>query len=249
MAVRRLAEMTWEEVRDLDRPRAVAILPIGATEAHGPHLPLATDVVISEAMAEEGAKRLAADGRDVLLLPTLAFTPAAFAAGFPGTVSLRKETAAAVLEDIARELARHRLRTLAIANSHFDPSNIESIYLAKARCDDEDILNFVYPDLTRKPWALRLTDEFKTGACHAGCFEGSIVLARRPDLVREDIRRTLEPNPASLSAAIRAGKRSFEDAGGPRAYFGSPREATGAEGESTIAVLGRILDEAVRAAL
>ena len=46
MPVHRFAEMTWEEVRDLDRSSAVAILPVGAVEAHGPHLPLGTDVVI-----------------------------------------------------------------------------------------------------------------------------------------------------------------------------------------------------------
>ncbi|HWN67087.1 MAG TPA: creatininase family protein, partial [Haliangium sp.] len=58
MPVLRLAEMTWEELRDVPRERAVAILPVGATEAHGPHLPLGTDVIIAEAMARRGAERL-----------------------------------------------------------------------------------------------------------------------------------------------------------------------------------------------
>ena len=47
MAIRELADLTWEEVRDLDRPRTVALLPMGAVEAHGPHLPLGTDTVRS----------------------------------------------------------------------------------------------------------------------------------------------------------------------------------------------------------
>src|SRR2546422_6372108 len=51
MAVLDLAHLTWEEVRDLDRTKTVAIVPVGAVEAHGPHLPLATDVIIAEAMA------------------------------------------------------------------------------------------------------------------------------------------------------------------------------------------------------
>jgi creatinine amidohydrolase len=55
--------------------------------------------------------------------------------------------------------------------------------------------------------------------------------------------------PASLSAAIRAGARTFEEAGGPRAYFGRPADATAAEGRETIAALGAILAEAVLAAL
>src|SRR5262245_39517096 len=62
MSVRELADLTWEEVRDLDHARAVAILPVGAVEAHGPHLPLGTDVVIARAMARAGAGHLAALG-------------------------------------------------------------------------------------------------------------------------------------------------------------------------------------------
>jgi creatinine amidohydrolase len=103
------------------------------------------------------------------------------------------------------------------------------------------------PDLTTKPWALRLGEEFRSGACHAGRFETSIVLAERPDLVREPIRRDLPANPASLSRAIREGKTSFEEAGGPRAYFGWPAEASAEEGRTLIDALGAILDQAVQA--
>ena len=71
-----------------------------------------------------------------------------------------------------------------------------------------------------------MTDEFRSGAAHAGQYEGSIVMARASHLVREEIRRELEPNPASLSVAIGEAKRNFEQAGGPRAYFGYPARAT-----------------------
>ena len=103
--------------------------------------------------------------------------------------------------------------------------------------------------MTRKPWALRLSDEFKSGACHAGQYEGSVVMARAPELVREDVRRALAPNPSSLSVAIREGKQSFEEAGGPEAYFGAPAAASAEEGERTIDTLAGILCEAVEAAL
>ena len=69
MASRELAEMTWEEVRDLDRARAVAVLPVGAIEAHGPHLALSTDVVIARGMARAGVARLARRGYEAILLP------------------------------------------------------------------------------------------------------------------------------------------------------------------------------------
>src|SRR3989441_12952307 len=62
MPVHELAQLTWEEVRDLDREHTLVVLPVGAIEAHGPHLPLDTDVVIATAMARAGARRLAAPG-------------------------------------------------------------------------------------------------------------------------------------------------------------------------------------------
>ena len=74
-----------------------------------------------------------------------------------------------------------------------------------------------------------------------------MVLAERPDLVRDGIRAELPANPASLSRAIREGKTSFEAAGGPRAYFGWPADATAEEGRTLIDALGGILEQAVQA--
>jgi len=245
MAIHTLADLTWEEVRDLDRARTVALLPVGAVEAHGPHLPLGTDVVIAEAMARAAAERMDAKGLNALLLPAMAYTAAPFGARFAGTLSLSPATVTALVLDVARELTRHGFAALAIANAHLDPAHLGSLGDAAFQAQEERLLPVVSPDLTRKPWALRLTEEFLSGACHAGRYEGSIVMAARPELVRESLRRSLPPNPASLSSAIRAGARTFEDAGGPGAYFGWPAEATAEEGRATLAVLGDILSEAV----
>lgn len=244
-----LAAMTWEEARDVAGPGSAAILPVGAIEAHGPHLPLETDAIIAQAMARSGAARLAARGLRVVVLPPLTYTTAAFAQGFAGTLSLRPETVTATVLDIAGSLSRHGFGVLAIANAHLDPGHLASLDAAVNAIRRDLGLAVACPNLAAKPWALRLGDEFKSGACHAGQFETSIVLAERPDLVREDTRAALPANPASLSRAIRDGKQSFEEAGGARAYFGFPAEATPKEGRATIEVLGEILDEAVQVEL
>jgi creatinine amidohydrolase len=249
MAVHELAELTWEEVRSLDRARAVAVLPIGALEAHGPHLPLATDVVIAQAMARAGAARIAARGMEAVLLPALPFTAAPFGAAFPGTLSVAPATVTLLVMDIARELNRHGFAALAIANAHLDPAHLASLAAAAEHARAERLLPVVVPDLTRKSCASRLGEEFATGACHAGRYEGSMVLAERPELVREALRVALPPVPASLSAAIKDGKRTFEEAGGHRAYFGWPAEASPEEGRARIDTLGEILAEAALAAL
>jgi creatinine amidohydrolase len=245
--VQPLATMTWEEARDVAGPGSVAILPIGAIEAHGPHLPLETDVIIAQAMARAGTARLNARGLRVVILPPLTYTTAAFAQTFAGTISLRPETVTATLVDIAAGLARHGFDVLAIANAHLDPGHLASLDAAATTIRQDLGMAVAFPNLAAKPWALRLTDEFKSGACHAGQFETSIVLAERPELVREATRAALPPNPVSLSRAIREGKKSFEDAEGPLAYFGFPAQATWQEGRATVAVLGAILDEAVEA--
>jgi creatinine amidohydrolase len=247
--VQPLAAMTWEEARDAAGRGSVAILPVGAIEAHGPHLPLETDVIIAQAMARAAAARLAARGSSVVVLPPLTYTAAAFAQGFAGTLSLRPETVTATVLDIAVGLARHGFGVLAIANAHLDPGHLASLEAAVGAIRRELGLAVVFPNLAAKPWALRLTDEFRSGACHAGQFETSVVLAERPELVREATRAALPSNPSSLSHAIRDGKQSFEEAGGARAYFGFPAQATAEEGRATIQVLGAILDEAVRAEL
>ncbi len=241
--------MTWEEVPDAAGPGSVAILPVGAIEAHGPHLPLETDVIIAQAMARAGAGRLAARGVRVVVLPPMTYTAAAFAQGFAGTISLRPDTVTATMLDIAGSLTQHGFGVLAIANAHLDPGHLTSLEAAVSAIRRDLGLAVAFPNLAAKPWAARLGDEFKSGACHAGQFETSIVLAERPELVREATRTALPPNPASLSRAIREGKGSFEAAGGARAYFGFPAQATAEEGRATIEVLGGILEEAVQAEL
>ena len=240
MPVRDFGALTWEEVAALDHARAVAILPVGAIEAHGPHLPLATDVIIAEAMARAGAEGLSATGLEVLLLPALAYAPAPFAADFPGTVTINGAEVTNAVTAIAASLARHGIKILALANAHFDPAHVSALRAVRG---------VVFPDLTRRALAQRLTPEFQSGACHAGSYETSIVMATQPNLVKESVRTGLPANHHSLSAALPQGKTTFRDAGGPRAYFGAPAEATAAEGRATIALLGKILAESVLEAM
>ena len=243
MVAAKLSELTWEEVRDLDHDKTVAIFPIGAIEAHGPHLPLATDVHISEAMASSAATKLEAAGLVPVMLPCLPFSSADFAAEFPGTLSVSPQTVTELIVGVGRSLSAHRFSMLLLLSAHLDPTHLSSIHAAVSACEEADLLPVVFPDITRKPWALRMSDEFKSGACHAGQYETSVVMATRPDLVREELRQSLEPNMESLSTAIRAGLRTFQEANGPRAYFGSPQAASQAEGEQTIELLGEIAAE------
>ncbi len=241
----RLAEMTYTEFAGLDRSRCLALLPVGAVEAHGPHLPLGTDNVIADAMARAAGAELLKHDWLPLVLPGLDFTVAGFGRNFPGTFCFRPATVQAWLRDLMDELARWGVRALGIANAHLDPGHLASLREALA----DPPLPVAFPDLTRRKHAARLTEEFQSGACHAGQYEGSVVLAARPELVRLEAARSLQDNPRSLVEAIRAGQLSFEEAGGHHAYFGSPRGISASEGHSTIDILGAILAEELLALL
>lgn len=248
MESRHWGHATWTELEELGlvRGRAggnattshgspvLALLPVGAIEAHGPHLPLETDVVIAAAAAKAALPGLRALDCHPIILPPLAYTAAPFAAGFPGTISLRPATFTALLADVA---------ALVVVNAHLDPAHLAAIRDAAAA--HEGPMPVVHPDLTTRRWASRLTAEFKSGACHAGCYESSVVMAAAPDLVRDEVRRALPENPASLSVAIGAGAATFEEAGVRDAYCGDPAAASPEEGRATIEVLGRIVVDAV----
>ena len=249
MAVHALAAMTWTDVRALPLNRTVAILPTGAIEAHGPHLPLGTDIVIAKAMARAGAARLAARQLNVLIAPAIPFAPAPFAAAFAGTIDTPADATTMMVLAIAHSLAGHGVRVTAVANAHHDPAHVEALRAAVARADTEGGASIVFPDLTRRRWAERLTPEFRSGACHAGRYEGSIVLAEQPDAVNTTVMQTLPPNPRSLVEAMRQGFATFSEAGGSDAYFGFPSEATADEGRQIVDALGAILEEAVMEAL
>ena len=83
-----IAEMTWTEVDQALKDRPVALLPVGATEAHGPHLPLSTDTLIATEMARRTAVKLKERGITSLIVPAVGFTIADFGAEFAGTISL-----------------------------------------------------------------------------------------------------------------------------------------------------------------
>lgn len=222
-----VARLTWREVEARLRDRPPGLLPIGATEAHGPHLPLETDVIISM----ELSRRAAAELGGALIFPPLAYSAAPFAADFPGTVSVGGQ-----LEPVVRALASWPLACICLVNSHLDPEHLAELRRIKG---------VVFPDKTRKPWAARLPEEFQSGGPHAGRYETSLVLAARPDAVREEIRRSLKPLDVNLGKAIREGATTFRALGAVEAYTGDPAAATAEEGERIYAVLTRMIVESI----
>jgi creatinine amidohydrolase len=256
-----LADLTTEALAEfLDKARsrggAVALIPIGSTEPHGPHLPLSTDILLSEEACRRAVRALAAEGRPALVAPPIGYGVTRYAAGFRGAIGVSDATLVALVSDVARALLDDGFTHVALVNNHLEPEHVAAIERARATLAAERGARCIsFPNQLARRWGRTLTDEFKRGDCHAGRYETSLVLAARPDLVQSDVTKTLQAVPISLSAAIDAAAGApvrFVDIGMDRAYTGAPAEATAAEGETTydrlVAMIVSELTEHMRAA-
>jgi creatinine amidohydrolase len=227
-----LGEQTSPETAALGGRQAVVFLPIGAVEAHGPHLPLATDCLIAEELARRAAAALAKAGRPALVAPTLSYARAEFAAALAGTISLQAEAFAVHAEAVLAALARAGLERICLCNGHIEPAHVEALrqLVARPPAGARPVLF----DQTERRWRHRLKAEAQGIDGHAGAYETALVLATRPELVRRPLP---EPVTANLGEAIRAGAKSFAEAGGADGYFGAPASATAELGERIYGLL------------
>lgn len=243
------ADLTSPDVaalRDGDRT-PVLLLPVGAVEPHGPHAPLSTDQLISDGMCRRAAARLADDpGVRVLILPPLPYGVTHFAAAFPGAVGVSAATLRALVVDVCVGLIDAGLPRVVIVNNHFEPEHVTTLRDAVAHIQAEHGVAIGYLDLVRRHNAAQLTDEFRSGECHAGRYETSLVLADEPGLVDTERMRTLPRVPVNLVSAMKAGQHDFTAMGMDQAYCGTPAQATAAEGLSTFDTLTDLLVTAIR---
>jgi len=209
---------------------AVHVLPLGAVEPHGPHAPLVTDTLISIGVCHRAAARLEGE-IPVLVLPPVHYGVTRYARAFPGTVSISEDTLRSLVTEIAESVGK-----LVLVNNHFEPEQVATL-----RSTGLPLL-----DLTRRVNAERLTEEFRSGSCHAGRYETSLVLADRPELVHTKRMAALAERHVDMPAGIRAGRTDFLALGMDDAYCGAPAESSAEEGRETFETLTDLLVELIR---
>ena len=109
--------MRSAEFSELNADRTVALWPLGATEQHGPHLPLNVDVLLADAMVAAALKKLES-GTPVLVLPTLAVGLSVEHRAFAGTLSLSTASALQVMRETGESVRRAGVRKLLMFNAH-----------------------------------------------------------------------------------------------------------------------------------
>lgn len=226
----------------------VALLPVGSVEPHGPHLPLATDCIISEAACERAAERMegARVARYALIAPTIPYGVTDYAAGFAGAVSIGAAALTMYVGAVVDALLNAGFVHVCVVNNHLEPAHDVAIR-AVATAQRGRRVSIACP-LTRR-WARTLSAEFKSGACHAGQYETSIVLAAAPALVDDLARVALPAVPISLSDQIAAGRTTFAEMGLTAAYAGAPAAASAEEGRDLIDQLAAMVCAEVEEAL
>jgi creatinine amidohydrolase len=206
--------------------KLVILIPVGSVEPHGPHLSLETDTEISQGAAELAAARLEEQGLVARIAPSVPYGVTECARAFPGAVSVPAQALTAYLSAVVDGFLAAGAVHVCLINNHLEPDHDQAV---RAAIVGRPRTSVACP-LTRR-WARTLSDEFKSGACHAGRYETSLALARDPRLCNEAARTSLPEVPISLSDKLRAGIGDFADMGLERAYAGAPAAATRAEGE------------------
>ncbi|MEM0376649.1 MAG: creatininase family protein [Thermofilum sp.] len=182
MPARKLGEYTYAELKELLREGVdSAILPVGTLEPHGLHLPLATDTLIAEKVAELVAERSGA-----LLLPALPYGVNTGLHGYPGSVRVEPDTLEKIVLEILKSLSSSGFRYVLVVNGH--GGNTQSLDNAARRAWLEYRLAVLVVDWWVLAREVGLTKEIlgKEGG-HAATDETAAVLAFRPDLVKREL--------------------------------------------------------------
>lgn len=222
---RDLARLSWPEVEAALPLRLPAILPVGACEQHGAHLPLTVDTDLAQGVAAALAGRTGA-----FLLPPIAYGDAWSADSFPGTVSISPDTLERLAVDIGRAMIRTGIPALVTLNGHWGNRDPLARAARALGADGLPVLLLDYPDLEALAARLCASEPAGPGFFHADEVETAMMLALRPDAVRME---RAEPGYPAFPPTFGLEPMKLRDIA-PSGVFGDPRPATPETGHALI---------------
>src|SRR5918997_2431345 len=208
-----LQRMTYPQVGSLAARTDLALLPVGPPEAHGPHLPVGTDLIAAGELCERAAWQLAVRGTECLIAPLLPYCLAEVASPFPGTITVRAEIVAALVTDICRGLSRSGFRRILIVSGHAEEENLAALRAGAEQAKQAGALAEVsrwYGEALPRSLHL-LREEHPEYDLHAGEWETALVLLRAPWMVDRAALEGLRPNwdTRNISKLRAGGARTF----------------------------------------
>ncbi|BDZ41512.1 creatinine amidohydrolase [Paraoerskovia sediminicola] len=248
----RFMDMTFREIEALPKD-TVAVLPLGAIEQHGPHLPVSTDYVTSTETAEAAVASVASAGvASVVLLEGLAYTKSDEHAWSPGTIWLSWDTLMRVLVDIGRSLQTSGITRLLFVNGHGGNSALGQVANRELRRRFGLQTFFSHLSVPTDQGGTTSGDGEHGLGVHGGHSETSFMLHLRPELVHMELAERRVPENLLAYEHIGFGKPvSFgwlSDDFGPDGHVGDPTTATADIGkvqfEAAVDQLARVIVEA-----
>jgi len=235
MPSRRLSELRASDLLDHLNESSILVLPMGAIEQHGPHLPFSTDLEIARACAEAVVEQVGEE-HDLWLLEPLAFTKSNEHAGTPGTFWLGPETLLRVLDDIGRSMAATPAKKLAFLNGHGGNSSLINVACRELRLHHGLETFLMHPNVPPDQGGPSSEEELGFGV-HGGVGETSIMLHLRPDLVRMNLASRNVPEHLAENDHVKfGGTVSFgwlASDFGPDGHIGDPTGATPERGKQS----------------
>jgi creatinine amidohydrolase len=224
------AELNREQLRAAAAD-ALVVIPLGATEQHGPHLPTGTDYFTVESLAREAAA-IASDRLQVIVTPALPFGSSHHHFVFGGTLSLSTETYYRVLRDLIESLVTDGFTRIFLVNGH--GGNHELAQLAARDVAINHPVRVAAGSYWTIAWEALVNAEAHKGRRlpgHAGDFETSIMLSLRPDIVSEK-RPHREPIEGSHPRSFESPWRNEQHGAWKEidGYTDSPDQATSEKG-------------------
>lgn len=171
------------EVKEKINQTKIAILPIGAVEAHGPHLPLGTDNLLAERLSKKLAERV-----EGLVLPTLPYGQVWSLRNFPGSINISNDSLIHFLVDIGESLYKQGFTTFAMVNGHLGNGTAlkEAARVLYETCPKMRVLYFFYPGMSKAAAEVRETNSAHSTYFHACEIETSYMLYLAPEYVDMD---------------------------------------------------------------
>lgn len=178
------SELTTADLAAADMASVIAVLPVAATEQHGPHLPLGTDAFIMRGYLDAVMPRLPAE-LPVVMLPVQTIGCSVEHSDFPGTLSFSARHALDVWGGLVAQVAAAGCRKLVLVNSHGGNSSVLDILAHEMRAELGLLVVLASWQRFGYPYGLFPEDERRHGI-HGGAIETALMLAFRPDLVRRE---------------------------------------------------------------
>ena len=239
------ADIHWPDIAGSGAGRWIAVLPLAATEQHGPHLPLGTDVMIAQAYLAR-VRELLPDTLPVTFLPIQPVGISTEHIGYPGTLTLPTEVALKTWMALGESVARAGIKKLVMVTSHGGNSAAMSLVAQDLRAQHGLLAVTTGWSRFGAPEGLFSAEELRHGI-HGGAVETSIMLARYPHAVRRNAIGDFRPTSIAMEKDYR---RLSAHRPAPLAWQAQDLHPSGAAGDATLASAEkgeRLLDHGARA--